>query len=182
MDCMDRLDPAAGCAVSDSDSDTPERPLHLLVMAIGNPSRGDDALGPLLAGRLAADLPERVELLVDFQLQVEHALDLERAALALFIDAQVGLTDSFRFAEIAPQPMDAAFSHALRPEKVLGVMARLGLPHRPAAFVLGVRASRFELGEGLSATASDALDAATAFTRTLLAQPDPACWRNLQRG
>ena len=64
-------------------------------MAIGSPSRSDDALGPLLAGRLAPDLPEWVELLVDFQLQVEHALVLERAGLALFLDAQVGLTDTF---------------------------------------------------------------------------------------
>ena len=47
-----------------------------LVIAIGNPSRGDDALGPLAGQRLAAMRLRDVEVLTEFQLQVEHALDL----------------------------------------------------------------------------------------------------------
>jgi Ni,Fe-hydrogenase maturation factor len=48
-----------------------------LVFAIGNPSRGDDALAPALLGRLNAwmeseRLSEHFELLEDFQLQVEQ--------------------------------------------------------------------------------------------------------------
>ena len=54
----------------------------LVVFAVGNPSRGDDAIGPVICGRLAIwleneKLTERVELIEDFQLNVEHALDLQ---------------------------------------------------------------------------------------------------------
>ena len=54
----------------------------LVIFAVGNPSRGDDALGPELLARLSAWLEskgkqENVELIEDFQLQIEHALDLQ---------------------------------------------------------------------------------------------------------
>ena len=51
-------------------------PAPRLVIGIGNPSRGDDAIGPLAVERLEALALPGVELLTDFQLQVEHALDL----------------------------------------------------------------------------------------------------------
>ena len=67
---------------------TPVAPL--LVLAVGNPSRGDDALGPRLLDALhaaGADLDGQVELLGDFQLQIEHVLDLRGRRAVLFVDA-----------------------------------------------------------------------------------------------
>jgi hydrogenase maturation protease len=61
-----------------------------LVLAVGNPSRGDDALGPALLERLrdaGVDAAGDVELLTDFQLQIEHALDLQGRQAVLFVDA-----------------------------------------------------------------------------------------------
>ena len=56
---------------------------RLVIFAVGNPSRGDDALGPELLARLADWLAKQnpavdVELVEDFQLQIEHALDVHR--------------------------------------------------------------------------------------------------------
>ena len=50
----------------------------LLVFTIGNESRGDDALAPLLVRSLASvmEAAGRVELIEDYQLQVEHVTDL----------------------------------------------------------------------------------------------------------
>ncbi len=52
----------------------------LLVFGWGNLSRGDDALGPLFVQQLrllaGADAGNRVDFLEDYQLQIEHALDL----------------------------------------------------------------------------------------------------------
>jgi len=59
----------------------------VLIIGIGNPSRGDDALGPLAAQRLAELALPGVEVLTDFQLQVEHALDLLGRREAIFVDA-----------------------------------------------------------------------------------------------
>ena len=57
-------------------------PAPILIFTWGNPSRGDDALGPALYDllesykRQTGELTE-VELLTDFQLQIEHTVDLE---------------------------------------------------------------------------------------------------------
>ena len=64
----------------------------IVVFAVGNPSRGDDAIGPELCARLEKwlareGLSQRVELIEDFQLNIEHALDLVGREQALFIDA-----------------------------------------------------------------------------------------------
>ncbi len=53
-----------------------------VIFAVGNPSRGDDAIGPECYGRLEKLLKNEilagsVELIEDFQLQIEHALDLQ---------------------------------------------------------------------------------------------------------
>jgi hydrogenase maturation protease len=76
--------------------------LRLVVFGWGNDARGDDGLGPLLLERVArAGWPE-VEAIEDLQLQIEHALDLDGADLALFLDAGKDTPAPFVFAEIEP--------------------------------------------------------------------------------
>lgn len=65
------------------------KPAPILIIGIGNPSRGDDALGPLAIERLEALDLAGVELLTDFQLQVEYALDLAGRRRVIFVDASV---------------------------------------------------------------------------------------------
>ena len=77
-----------------------------LVFGWGNPGRGDDALGPLLIERLEAARAlrpgwEGVELLCDFQLQIEHALDLQGRARVLFVDASAAGEAPFAVARLA---------------------------------------------------------------------------------
>jgi len=123
----------------------------LLVLAWGNPSRGDDALGPLLAERLqghaqAAPLTQRLEVLTDFQLQVEHALDLAGRERVLFVDAANGLDQAFLARPVHPARGGGIGSHALAPEAVLQVYQDLHGQPPPPATLLAVRASAFELG------------------------------------
>lgn len=147
----------------------------LLLIAIGNPSRGDDALGPAFLERVEAEHAAAIaagelELLTDFQLQVEHALDLVGRRRVVFVDASVKLADpSAPFAlERAEARRDESFSsHALSPAAVLDAMRALGEPI-PESWLLAIRGEAFELGEGLSATARAGLEAAlAAFTETL---------------
>lgn len=152
--------------------------LRLVVFVTGNESRGDDAAGPLLLARLERDLPQGAEVVQDFQLQLEHALALRAADLVLFVDAACGLDGPFVFAELASEPVASAFSHALSPAAVVEVFKRIEGKDPPAVFVLGLRAERFALGEGLSEGAAAALEEALAFARTLLLEPSPRAWRN----
>ena len=132
----------------------------LLLIGIGNPSRGDDAIGPLAIERLAAlNLPE-VELLTDFQLQIEHALDLIGRREVVFIDAAASGAEPFHFSPGNPEADASATSHALSPAAVLQAFLRVTDEPLPAAFVLAVRGYDFELGAPMSAAAARNLDAA----------------------
>ena len=102
----------------------------LLVFGWGNPSRGDDALGPLLVEQLAdraqAQLPAgRLECLTDFQLQVEHALDLVGRERVLFVDAAIGLQTPFAVSTVLPAPVAGFTTHALTPEALEELKRRL---------------------------------------------------------
>jgi hydrogenase maturation protease len=132
----------------------------VLVIGIGNPSRGDDAIGPLAIERLAAlDLPG-TELLTDFQLQVEHALDLIGRREVVFIDADASGPGPFGFEPVIPAAYAGPITHALSPAAVLEAFQRVSAAPLPAAFVLAVRGYDFELGAALSDTAAANLDAA----------------------
>jgi hydrogenase maturation protease len=153
--------------------------MRVVVLGWGNDARGDDALGPLLLRRLAESAPPGVETIEDYQLQVEHALDLEGFDAALFVDASRGLSEPFAFREIAPAAARTPNTHALTPEAVLDVYVRVQGRAPPAAFVLALRGVEFELGASLSETGAHALEAATAFCATLMASRTLEDWRRL---
>ena len=140
----------------------------VVVFAVGNPSRGDDAIGPVICGRLAKwlaneNLADQVDLIEDFQLNIEHALDLQGRELALFIDAGQNTPAPFIFAQIYPSTATGHTTHALPPEAVLQVYRQMEGKEPPPSFVLCVRGERFELGEQLTETAET--HAAEAFER-----------------
>jgi hydrogenase maturation protease len=134
-------------------------PAHTLIIGIGNPSRGDDALGPMLIERLESlQLPD-LELLTDFQLQVEFALDLQGRQQVIFVDASLNAAPPFQFLPVTAAEDNSYSSHALSPGAVLHAYQKLfGAP--PPAFVLAIRGEAFELGEGLSKAATAHLDTA----------------------
>ena len=132
----------------------------VLVLAVGNPSRGDDALGPELAARLEAAALPGVEVITEFQLQVENALDLEGRERVIFVDAGTGTPAPFELRRATANPDFLHTSHALSPEAVLATYRRVTGNEPPEAWVLCVRGESFELGEGLSEGAAGNLEAA----------------------
>ncbi|MCG2578389.1 hydrogenase maturation protease [Dechloromonas sp. XY25] len=147
----------------------------VVVFAIGNPSRGDDAIGPELLGRLQKwlekeQLAERVELIEDFQLNIEHALDLEGRELALFIDAGQNTPAPYVFERIFPAAIPSHSTHALPPPAVLQVYRQTESREPPPAFVLCVRGEHFELGEGLTVEALGRVDVAMTLLASLMKQ------------
>ena len=98
--------------------------MRLVVFGWGNDARGDDGLGPLLLARVARAAWPDVTTVEDFQLQIEHALDLDGAEAALFVDAGKDTPAPFRFTEIGPDRGESHTTHALAPEAVLDVYAR----------------------------------------------------------
>lgn len=148
----------------------------LLVLGWGNPSRGDDALGPLFVERLMQHVqdalpPGSVECLTDFQLQIEHALDLVGRERVLLVDASVDLNAPF----VVSKPRaarDASFStHALGPEALMQVYAEVQRSDPPPCTLLAIRAAQFELGEPPGEQALVDLELALDWARQWLLAP-----------
>jgi hydrogenase maturation protease len=132
---------------------------HLLVFAIGNESRGDDALAPLLVRQLQAD---QVEIIEDFQLQVEHVTDLVDRKAVLFVDADMSCDAPFHFSQISGEQDNSYTSHAMTPFALLHTFNQVYGISPPPCYLLRVRGYGFELGEDLSDEASANLRQATA--------------------
>jgi hydrogenase maturation protease len=142
----------------------------LLVLGWGNPSRGDDALGPMLVDALAAyagrALPAgTVDCLSDYPLQIEHALDLVGRERVLFVDAARGLDAACQMRRVEPQRERQITSHALSPEALLQVFVDLQRRAPPVCDVLAIRGRRWELGEQPDAQAVADLEQALARAR-----------------
>jgi hydrogenase maturation protease len=145
--------PAAESATepaTESAAETSAAPL--LVFGWGNLSRGDDALGPLFVERLRAlcdgrDLAAQIDFLDDYQLQIEHALDLAGRQRVLFVDASLNCAAPFEVTALQPQ-QDASFTtHAMSPQALMQVFHDLHGQAPPPCTLLAIRGERFELGE-----------------------------------
>lgn len=140
----------------------------ILVFTWGNPSRGDDALGPALHDMLLQHQSktgqlEHVEVLTDFQLQIEHAVDLQGRKTIIFADAGVANTEPFSYELLKPQRDDSFTSHAMSPASLLSVYRQVNLQDPPPAYLLTIRAYEFGLGKNMSSRALGNLQLAYRF-------------------
>ena len=150
----------------------------VLLFGYGNLSRGDDALGPLLLEYVENTVNlDTIEILTDFQLQIEHALDLENRELVLFVDASVACVNAFDFAVLTPARDKSYTTHAMSPAAVLDVYQEIKKQTPPPCFLLSIKGEKFELGEGLSVNAEQHLAQACQFAGQLLGNLDSAIWR-----
>jgi hydrogenase maturation protease len=146
-----------------------------LVFGYGNPSRGDDALGPRLIERLerrqgAGELTG-VDLLTDFQLQVEHAMDLKGRERVVFVDADLSLEPPFQFTPVVAEQDASYTTHAMSPGAVLRVLEQIGLAAPLVCSLLAIRGYAFALGTPLSERACANLVLAEAFLLRELVSP-----------
>ncbi len=152
---------------------------QLVILAYGNPSRGDDALGPHLLHQMEilCQSKENIEFIEDFQLQVEHVLDLEKGNLILFIDASISCPPPFEFIQLQAKQDITYTSHALHPAAVLYAYQQVYHQSPPPAFLLTVRGETFELGEPLSQSATLHLAATFEFVKQLCQVIDVNVWQ-----
>lgn len=154
------------------------KPAPILIFSYGNPSRGDDALGPAMHELLEKDKPDDVDLLTDFQLQIEHSIDLDQRDGILFIDASVSSSAPFRFYALQAERDDSYTSHAMSPTSLLDVYQQLNKKQVAPAFMLEIRGYEFGLGQPMSEQAEVNLRLADSFIRQLL-DSDITDWPDL---
>jgi len=156
-----------------------DRPV--LLFAYGNISRGDDALAPLLLESLqqqglAEVCSHPVRFLSDYQIQVEHALDLRDCERVLLIDADQSLQQPYRFYPLSACQETSYTTHGITPSTLLHIYHQLFNEDAPPSTMLAIQASRFELGQGLSQQASNNLQLALEFISNVLGAQDFSHW------
>ena len=155
----------------------------LLVFGWGNLSRGDDALGPLFishlraAGFSAAD----VEFLDDYQLQIEHALDLVGRQHVLFVDASLNSSAPFEVSTLRATQDASYTTHAMSPQALMQVFTQLQNSAPPPCTLLAIRGEQFALGEPPGETALAHLAAALDWAKIWLsAHPNKTAAQAIQ--
>lgn len=136
---------------------------HTVVIGYGNPLRGDDQIGWLVATQLrealAGDVSGDVEIISCHQLTPELADILSRVEQAIFIDACEGPlagTVSRQMVVAAPERA-ASFTHNLDPGTLLALAQALFGKVPLSADILTVAAESFDYTEALSPPVAAAL-------------------------
>ena len=156
----------------------------VLVIAYGNPQRGDDGVAwrVLDALRAAQPRPEAPPLRLKrvHQLAPELAEPASRARAVIFVDARADAPAGTVSCEpVEPGTGSAPLTHALSPQAVLLYAERL-FGHVPRAAVVTVGGAEFDHGEQLSPEALHAVPKAARRIRSLARiwarqpRPEPA--------
>lgn len=126
-----------------------------LILTYGNPSRGDDALGTVMFDmlekhKLETGGLEHTDILTDFQLQIEHAIDLKDRPYVIFVDASVSCAEPFEFQPLQAEKDDSFTTHAMSPASVLAVYQQINQCDSPPSYLIAIRAYEFGLGKSMS--------------------------------
>jgi hydrogenase maturation protease len=142
----------------------------ILLLSLGNGSRGDDGVGLVLGRALMARLPPGSHQVVEaVQLLPEHAELTARADAVVFLDAAVsGAPGEVHANQVTSRAPRAALLHALTPEEILG-LARTTYGQAPQGLLVTVGGKDFSFVEQLSPEAEAALPEAVELALSWLA-------------
>ena len=89
-------------------------------------------------------------MLTDFQLQIEHAVDLEERERIIFVDAGISCAEPFEMQPLSAARDDTFTTHAMSPASLLSVYKQVNGAEPPPAYLLTIRGYEFELGKEMS--------------------------------
>ncbi len=135
-----------------------------LLLAWGNPGRGDDGLGPAVARWAAEESREGLTVESDYQLQIEDAAEVARHDRVVFVDADRAGPGPFSCSRVRPAQSGLGFtSHSVSPAALLALSRQL-FGHAPEAWLVAIRGYDFDrFDESLSSGARANLAEATRF-------------------
>lgn len=121
-----------------------------LILAWGNPSRGDDAAGLIIAESLAGKVSNNVTIRCFHQLGPELAEDVAAAEHVIFIDAHMNPQwPDLVCREVDPAAEYTPDSHSSGPEELVA-LAQVLYHRRPKAHLVATRAFDTTFGADLS--------------------------------
>lgn len=121
-----------------------------LVLGYGNPLRGDDAAGYVVAEKILSLENYNIDAVSAHQLLPEHAELIRRYRRVFFVDASVDTTlKEIRVTHLSLRKTDLGSLHACDPESILSLCKAL-YDSSPEATFIAIPARNFDFGEKLS--------------------------------
>lgn len=125
-----------------------------LVIGFGNPLRGDDGFGPIVAQHFLEQFPSpNVSVLIRHQLTLDLAEELKHFERVIFVDAAAdgppNQTSVTRIHLESTQSEKPPFSHHVAIQEVLWTAATL-YDAKPTSYLLSARGENFDLELSLS--------------------------------
>jgi len=146
--------------VSDLTSSPFFRDGDVLVIGYGSTLRGDDGVGPRVAGLIEARQLEGVRTLACHQLTPELADPISKARTVIFVDAAMDLSgDTVCVSAVEPEGQHQVMVHTASPAGLLH-LARSVFGHCPAAWLVAIPVMEMGIGEVLSPLAQRGVDCA----------------------
>jgi hydrogenase maturation protease len=149
-----------------------------LILSWGNPSRGDDAIGPAMHERLEQQPLPAADSITDFQLQIEHSTDIDGRQRVIFVDASLTAQAPFELTQIYPEKDDSFTSHALSPQALLSICLQVNTSPLPESYLLAIKGYDFALGEPMTKNAFNNLEQAFQALSQLINQNIPKFNKN----
>ena len=146
----------------------------VLVIGYGNPLRGDDGVGCVIAEELAkriSDPDSKIQVVACHQLNPELAEPIAETRAVIFIDASVELEPGeVRVTTLAPDRFSpAAFAHSMKPSALLATASEL-FGQAPPAKTVGIGAASFDTGMTLTPKVKRAVSTAIAAVENEIAR------------
>ena len=142
---------------------------HILVIGIGNPLRGDDAVGHWLADKIAADANSFVTVQTMHQLHIEVLEQLQQYTHVMVIDAAI--QDEPALLTDIDAKGTAAHTESHQADVVTLMQLHRNLYQQPIDwYTLRIAAQQFEMGTAISPTCMEYAQAAYALWQQWLQQ------------
>jgi len=152
-----------------------DKPQKILIYGYGNPGRQDDGLGIRFISELECwlkqNIMDNISLDSNYQLNIEDALALSEADIAIFVDASTETIEDFVLTKVEPCDKVEFTMHAVSPAFILSLCRDL-YKTAPKTYLLHIKGYEWAMQEGLSEKAGCNLNLALAFIQSILKEPE----------
>jgi hydrogenase maturation protease len=151
--------------------------MRILIYGYGNPGRQDDGLGIEVTNRLE-DWVLKYQLAGfefenNYQLNIEDSTAIADKDLVIFADASEEEIDDFCLSVVDGSSKVAFTTHAASPGYIVQLCKEL-FQKEPVVLLLHIKGYEWAFREGISERASENLDQAFEYMKTLLVHPEIA--------
>lgn len=142
-----------------------------LLIGIGNCERGDDGLGWAFLDKIKDWIPEHMDMVYHYQLNVEDAEIIRHYDQVVFIDAFMGdLPNGFDLFECKAKAGSDVTTHEMKPESVLHLCETI-YGNAPDAYLFLIKGYDFELGHIITEKAQVNLEKAVQYFEMKMMNP-----------